>query len=642
MGERRAFAAPKWSLPCGRMSVSNNSKDLLRRCARAALASLSCAIGLAISSGQSAEKNGQSLSPEPQFSPAGGIYTNDFKLRLSAKAAGAVIRYTLDGSEPTAASSLFSEPLPITQSTLLKARVFAPGCLPGHTVLQTYTLVDESLFKFSSNLPLIILNSFGGYVSGDGKTPISITVVNPSNGRSFLSGPTELNGRATIHIRGRSSLEYRKRSFAVHLTDDAGAPQKSSVLGMPKDSAWILYAPYPDKTLMRDVLAYELSRNMGHYAPRTRFVELFVSRSGSKVSTRSYAGVYVFEEKIKRGKNRVNIEKLGPDDTREPAISGGYLFKKDHQDKGKPGFITNHGSQFFYADPKAEEMTPAQKSWLARYLSEFERVLYSRDFKDPNRGYAAFIDVDSFIDQHWIVEMTKNVDGIRFSNYLQKDRGGKIKMEPIWDWNLSFGNANGKQGWMPENWYWPQLSNGEYLWFGRLFQDPDFEQRYIDRWGVLRTNVFDPAKVLSRVDQLAAQLNESQARNFKRWPILGRHINPNWFVGNTYQEEVAWMKQWIQKRLAWIDQQFLSSPSFTLKNRSETCGTLVLHAASGKIYYTLDGTDPRAAGGAISTSARLYESPISLNQPLHIFARSRAGNRWSYPSAWGSTHPGKK
>jgi len=190
-------------------------------------------------------------------------------------------------------------------------------------------------------------------------------------------------------------------------------------LGFPKESAWVLYAPYPDKTLMRDVLAYELSREMGHYAPRTQFVEVFLSRSGRKLTRRNYVGVYVFEEKIKRDPNRVNIAKLTPADDKEPEITGGYIFKKDHEDHGEAGgFSTRRGQHFFYVEPNAEELTPQQRRWLKGYLDQFERVLYGADFADPERGYAAYIDVGTFIDFHWIVELSKNIDGIRLSDYL--------------------------------------------------------------------------------------------------------------------------------------------------------------------------------------------------------------------------------
>ncbi len=591
-----------------------------------------CVVVLQAVAANAPKEPGQGLSPAPQFSAPGGVYTNDLKVRLTASGGGA-IRYTLDGSEPIESSALFSEALTITGTTLLKAKVFGRGLSPGPTISQTYTLLDENLAHFSSNLPLVILNTFGGYVSRDAKTPVSATFVKPSGSRCSMAGAVDFAGRGTLHVRGRSSLEYRKSSFTLHVRDDAGTSLKVPILGFPKESEWILYAPYPDKTLMRDVLAYELSAKMGHYAPRTKFVELFVSRTGGKLSMRSYMGVYVLEEKIKRSKSRVNVAKLEPGDNTEPNISGGYIFKKDHFDKGKPGFMTGRGNHFFYVDPKAEELTPQQKLWLTRYLNQFEAALYGPNFKDPSRGYAAYIDVDSFIDQHWIVEMTKNVDGIRFSNFLHKDRGGKLKMEPIWDWNLSFGNANGKDGWKPEGWYTTHLYDGEYLWYTRLFEDPDFEQRYTDRWGVLRTNVFAASNVLGRVDQLAALLNESQARNFKRWPIMGRYVHPNWYVGQSYDEEVTWMKQWIQSRLAWIDKQFLAAPSFSRESRSKDA--LILRAPSGKIYYTLDGTDPRAPGGAVSAQARLYDAPISVKEPVRVWARARSGNRWSCPAVGG-------
>ncbi len=569
----------------------------------------------------------------PHFSQAGGIYTNDLTVRLSAKSSAAVIRYTLDGSEPDENSATYSKPLSVTTSTLIKAKAFAPDLKPSPTVVQTYTLLDESLFTFSSNLPLVVIHTFGERVSSRDRTAVSACFISPAQGRSSLTGPADFVGRGTLKIRGRSSLEYPKHSFTFHTKDDSGDPRKVPLLGLPKDSAWVLYAPYPDKTLMRDALAYELSNEMGHYAPRTRFVELFASRSGAKLSRKSYAGVYVLAEKIKRGKDRVNIEKLGPEDNREPEITGGYIFKKDHSDKGDPSFRTRHGNHFFYVEPKANEITPAQKSWLIAYLNQFENVLYGPNFRDPVRGYAAYIDTASFIDNHWIVELTKNVDGIRFSNYLQKDRGGKIKMEPIWDWNLSFGNANGKQGWLPQNWYASQLGDSEYLWFRRLFQDPDFEQKYIDRWGALRTNIFAASNILARVDDWAGLLNVAQERNFRRWPILGRSVNPNYFVGQTYDEEVRWMKEWIRARIAWIDRQFVAAPSFSLKEVAKDSGkALALRSRTGKIYYTLDGTDPRLPGGGVSATAKVYSAPIPGEGRARLFARANEDGRWSSPT----------
>ena len=133
-------------------------------------------------------------------------------------------------------------------------------------------------------------------------------------------------------------------------------------------------------------------------------------------------------------------------------------------------------------------------------------------------------------------------------------------MEPIWDWNLAFGNATGKQGDQCEHWYWPQLDDRQYSWFRRLFDDPDFGQRYVDRWAALRTNVLAGSNLLARVDNWGALLKEPAARNFEHWPILGQTINTEPFAGKTYDDEILYLKGWLSNRLAWINAQFLPAP----------------------------------------------------------------------------------
>jgi hypothetical protein len=163
--------------------------------------------------------------------------------------------------------------------------------------------------------------------------------------------------------------------------------------------------------------------------------------------------------------------------------------------------------------------------------------------------------------------------------------------------------------------------------FHRLDDDPDFSQKTVDRWGELRRGVFDPTRILARVDEMAAQLDDAQARNFRRWPILGRRVNPNDFVGRTYEEEIRWMKQWIQKRIAWIDNQFIHPPSLT-----EAKGSINLSAGTGRIYYTLDGTDPRLPGGGVSPKAKTFSSPIPASDASKLFARVQHRSRWSPPT----------
>lgn len=613
--------------------------------------------------------------------------------------------------------------------TVLSGIVALLVSVPSFAATRTDIRADAEVAAFDSNLPLVFISTSARPIQRDAKTAVSMKITRLKGGRSSLAAPADYEGRGNINLRGNTSLRYPKRSYHLETRKETGEPLKVSLLGMPKESDWVLYAPYSDKTLIRDVLAYELSNKMGQYAPRTRFVELFISYS-DKVTMQDYMGVYVLEEKIKRGKDRVSITKLGAQESKEPEISGGYIFKKDHLDKlggigaptelgmpdhrggsstrsgfptgpggfpAKPeGFLKPNGSsfsfnagqsiprklggsrsgrrpantpnsnlemivteepflsgsnednissslgfnsradnQFFYVDPKPDAITAPQKAWLKRYIGNVERALYGPEFRDPATGYQAFIDADSFIDHHLLVEATKNVDGFRFSTFYYKDRGGKVKMGPIWDWNLAFGNVNGKQGWLPRYWYWPQLDDNQYVWFRRLFQDPDFGQKYVDRWAVLRTNVFATSNVLARVDQLAATLKEAQGRNFQRWPILGRTVWPNHFVGSSWQEEIDWLKNYIETRFAWIDDQFVAPPALLLKPGPVPPNiklALTSSSSAAKIYYTLDGSDPRASGGKPAPSAKLYEAPLALAENTKLFARAFEKNLWSSPS----------
>jgi hypothetical protein len=667
--------------------------------------------------------------PVPSFEPAGGIYTNQ-QLSIRIVAENGIVRYTLDGSAPTVDAPAFQDSLTITNTTLVRARAFSTNHAIGPIISQAYTFLADDLADFSSNLPLVIVDCYGEELSlaREQKITGNIRFIAPKGGRAHLTGMIDFAGRAHISVRGHSSRRYPKHSLNIKPIDEQDEKVKASMLGLPKQSEWVLYAPYPDKTLMRDVLSYELNQSMGHWAPRTRFVEVFINDTRNKLTMEDYAGVYVFEDKITRDKGRVELAKLSPVAAAEPEITGGYLFKKDHVGRGvveraraenarlaaalpesnaevlsgpgefpadpagfgtktdakkgegrrsprgrKPervsrpvhmftnyvgiasgltgertanasidddevvpdedGFWTEvEGNHFYYVEPEPDELTAVQRAWLKGYLNQFETALYGEDFKDPLHGYRAFIEPDSFIDYHLIMEVAKNVDAFRFSTYYQKDRSGLLKMEPIWDMNLTFGNANSREGYLPERWLWPQFDDQQYSWFRRLFEDSDYGQRYVDRWSELRTNVFATSNVVARVDRLAAELAEAQKRNFTRWPILGTTVVPNHFVGDSYEQEVRWMRDWITKRLDWLDAQFLHPPSLTLKPGASTQLTeLATPNSAAQIYYTLDGTDPRQTGGGIAARARLYKEPISASKDNRLFARIKQDNRWSGP-----------
>lgn len=564
------------------------------------------------------------------FSPVGGLLTNVTSVTLTSDSPGAEIHYTLDGTVPTTNSALFSAPILVNRTLQVRARVFVAGQVPGPLCGAGYTMVGPTTRSFSSNLPLLVVDTYGRTILDSVRVPCRLSVVTTNQGRSSLTQPLEFQSRGTIEIRGSSSVSFEKKSYGLEIENEAGADSPASLLGLAPESDWVLYAPYTDKTLLRDVLAYELSNRIGRYAPHTRLVELYVNRDSS-IDTADYQGVYVLVEKLKGSKGRVNIAAAQATDYAEPDISGGYILKKDRLDSTDLPFNTPHGQQLGFEWPKPRELGAVQLAWMRGYLTKFETALYGVKYRDPLQGYAAYIDPDSFIDHHWLVETAKNIDGFRLSTFMHKARNEPLRLGPIWDYNLTFGNANYADGWLTNGWYWSQLGDSEYPWFRRLFQDPDFAQRYTDRWISLRTNVLATTNVLALVNGYTNLLAEAQQRNFVKWRILGTYVWPNYYVGQTYADEIGFLKQWITGRLAWIDSTMIGWPSLSVPQGYYPGGTTLRLKATNTIYYTLDGTDPRAPGGSLSSTAASYSTPISITGSTRVVARARLGTRWSPP-----------
>ncbi|HNQ88603.1 MAG TPA: CotH kinase family protein [Verrucomicrobiota bacterium] len=586
-----------------------------------------------------------------QFSVRGGVYTNTFTVTLLTATPGATIRYTVNNQLPTESSTLYTGPISVTQSRAIRARAFVAGMLPSAPATEVYTLLDTGLHAFSSPLPLVIIDAYGQALQPDmaERAAATITVIDthrPSHRATLLSRP-DYHGRAGIEGRGQTSWGFPKKPYNVELRDEWDEDRDASLLGMPADSDWVLLNLYNDKTFLNDFLAHELFEQMGHYAVRRRHVEVFLngtrpdggSDTSGRVNNDDYVGVYLLLERIKIGKDRVDIARLDPADSQEPAISGGYIFKKDKDSPNDVSFTTSYGQYLKYHDPRGDDLTTAQRAWLENHLNQFEAALYGAAWKSPSTGYPRYIDIDSFADNHWIVEFTKQIDGYRLSNYLQKDRGGKIRMEPIWDWNLSFGNADYLEGQYAASWYWPLISGGDHLWLRRLISepgDPDFNQRLTDRWSVLRTNVLDAERIVRRIDELAALLDPAQARDFSRWPRLGSYVWPNppgLANAGTYAEVLDWVKTWLRDRYVWIDSQFLAVPVPSLpEGLIQPGASLALSAPQGRIYYRLDGRDPRLSGGSVASGSFTYLVPMTLSGNVRLFARAYDSGRWSGPA----------
>lgn len=604
--------------------------------------------------GQPNTTSGPGFAPEPVLSIPGGLYATN-RLVVSLSAPFGTIYYSTDGRAPApeAGASVYSGPLTLSQSTVLRARTYQPGLLPSRPVAAGYILVAGGLTNFTSNLPLLVIQPVAT-IPQDNRVVAHVTALEPFRGRTALMGTPAHAGLGAIEIRGQSSVGFPKKQYNLELTDAAGVDQEVPLLGLPPESDWVLNGPYSDKSLLNNFLAFELHEQMGHYAVRRRFVEVFIDETRGQLSQPGdYRGIYVLLEKIKIDGNRVAVARMGPNVTTEPEITGGYIFKKDKDSPGDLNFTTRGGAGFSaqtlkYHDPKPREINAAQRAWLRNYLIAFEDALYASDWltRTGARHYSAFIDVASFVDNHWIVEFTKQIDGYRLSNFFHKDRGGKVKMDPIWDWNLSLGNADYLEGWNPAGWYWALIGENEHIWLRRLITgttspstrsgDPDFNQALVDRWSELRETVFNPTNVLARIDEIAAYLDEAKEREFARWPRLNTYVwpNPAIYIQPTYAQIIANKKQWVRDRFAWIDRQFPRRPEPDRPPGFVRPGTTVsLSASAGTIYYTLDGSDPRLPGGGISPRSSPYLSPVRVDRNVRLVARARVSSTWSGPMA---------
>ena len=474
------------------------------------------------------------------------------------------------------------------------------------------TAVDFS----SSNLPIVIIDTRGRVIEDAHKIDADMRIIDNGVGRRNLVTDQSFtyNGIIGIETRGSSTLQFPKKQFAIETRDAAGAGLNVSLLGLPEENDWILDAPFSDKTLMRNVLAYRLSNDLGHYASRTRYCELILNGN--------YWGVYVLMEKIKRDKNRVAVAKLDSADVTAPKITGGYILKVDKpagENVGgwrseMPLFLAGATGpspfyQFHY--PKPDQIRPEQAAYIKGFITDFEKMMAGPEYDDPAGGMWTALDMGSVMDFVIINELSKNVDGYRLSSFLYKDRDDRdprLHLGPVWDFNIAFGNADYNMehvvhGWQIEYFLTNERFNkggDRYMipfWWGKIWYSPRFQNKLYQRWRQLRRTALDLDRLLDFIDATARQLDEAQQRNFTAWPILGQYVWPNDFaVGSTYQDEVNTLKQWLRERIEWMDEHLRFDPAEVAKD----------HEAIGDFRLGANYPNPFNASTAI---------PLFLDRP---------------------------
>ncbi|MBN1893752.1 CotH kinase family protein [bacterium] len=412
----------------------------------------------------------------------------------------------------------------------------------------------------SSNLPVMVIDTHGQTIVDQTRITADMKILWHEDGsRNHVTDTVyDYSGLIAIELRGSTAQQFPKKPYRFETQDSLGNNRNVNLIGMPRENDWILYNPYSDKTFLRNILAYRIARKMGRYATRTRLCEVVLNGD--------YQGIYVLMEKIKVDDDRVVIAEMDGDDTAGDSLTGGYIIKIDKSDGEQVGgWTSDAGTHYQYHYPKPDEILPEQKAYIQNFMDAFETAVLGGSYSDPENGYGKYIDLDSFVDLFILNEVSRNIDGYRLSAFMTKDRdsrGGKLVMGPAWDYNLSFGNGNYYMGEYVEGWNIVTLAEqtgGDFpppFYWMTIFNEPAFLNRAVSRWQVLREDVLDIDTLTAWVDKMADSLDEAQRRNYERWPeVIGWYIWPNAFIGDSFDEEIEFFKEWIQGRILWMDEE---------------------------------------------------------------------------------------
>ncbi len=412
----------------------------------------------------------------------------------------------------------------------------------------------------SSALPIIKIDTQGQIIRDEPKITARMDVYYNGEGElnSISDSSLHYDGFIGIEIRGSSTQRFPKKSFTVETRDSSGSNRNFPLLGLPDENDWVLYAPYSDKSLLRNFLAYKLYADMGHYAPGTRFCEVIINDV--------YQGVYVLTEKIKRDDERVNISRLREQDTTDAQLTGGYILQIDRPDG--TGWISDippfdGADQKIYYQvvyPNQNEIQDVQFNYIKSVISEFETDLKKENYDAAANSFIRRFDINAFVDYVIINELSRNVDAYRLSTFLYKDRDdrdGRIHIGPVWDYNLAFGNADYYRGQATDRWHLNLSHQDDFqppFWIKKLWNDKLIFNMICARWDELRTDILQSSTLTSFINDNSTEIRPAVDRNFIKWNILGIKVWPNPYIHNSYDNEIKYLVDWIIERCEWIDE----------------------------------------------------------------------------------------
>ena len=427
-----------------------------------------------------------------------------------------------------------------------------------------------------SNLPIIFIETGGQQILKDSRISAKMKVLNNGGDNmvdtiQYPNQNFDYDGFIGIKYRGNSSFTLSdKKPYSIRLLTESiennGKKQKASLLGMPAHHDWVLLSLYIDKSMIREALTFTLAKDYLEYVPKASYCEVILDGV--------YYGVYLLVEHVKRGEGRLDMKKPG---NSGDELTGGYFVEIDrndepcHTSKYYPVSVdgmteyTNKPVYFQYKDPELSEMTEEQRNYIDNQIDAFEDALKSPTFKDPNIGYRKYIDVTSFIDYQLTQEVTNNCDAYRLSTKLYKFRDSvdpRFKMT-IWDFDRAGGKSK-RIGYLTDIWAYQDNrllteSDDTFVpfWWGRLMEDESYVNELRSRWTEYRLGSYSDYRINEVVDSLVNELTSGGAveRNSAAWPRWGVYQYPEYYVAHDFNDEIAFLKSWIAKRLEWMDDQ---------------------------------------------------------------------------------------
>ena len=420
-------------------------------------------------------------------------------------------------------------------------------------VLISYSPVFSQTFT-DSNLPIVIIttdldvNNQSLEILDDPKILSSMKIIKrPDGSRNYLSDANttaflNYNGRIGIEIRGSSSQLLPKKGYGLTtLKADNISNNNVSLMGMPSENDWILNGIAFDPSLIRDYLSYNLSRQLGNYATRTVYCELVINGD--------YKGLYILQEKIKSSTGRVNILKIATTDNNAPNLTGGYITKADKDTGGDPIAWTmssySWGTNFIHELPKPTAVTTQQNSYIYNQFLNLQNTSNTNNINLVT-GYPSVIDIPTFIDFMLMNELASNPDGYQFSTFFHKDRSGKLRAGPIWDFNLTYGNDLFSMGFDRSRynvWQFSDGGNDGPKFWRDLFNNPTYKCYLSKRWNELIQpgQPMNYNSLVQYIDQIVASISEAKVREHQKWATVPNQV-----------AEIDNLKLFLWNRISWM------------------------------------------------------------------------------------------